>query len=147
MAKASRQFIYENEVVWLEEKKGKISASQRPDLVVATPAEFHGHSGIWTPEDFLVASVNSCIMTTFLFFAYRQGLRFRSFRSRAQGVLERTDLGFMFSRIKVKVFLKIEAQETIEQAEAAVKAAEKDCLISRSLKSEVTVEPEIVKEE
>ena len=53
----------------------------------------------------------------------------------------------MFSRIKVKVFLKIEAQETIEQAEAAVKAAEKNCLISRSLKSEVTVEPEIVKEE
>ena len=63
--KEGRKFVYINNVKWAGGKKGILSAEQRPSVEVATPAEFRGHEGVWTPEDFLTAAVNSCIMTTF----------------------------------------------------------------------------------
>ena len=59
-----KSWRYTNTVTWKENKKGVLTSEGKPDLEVATPSEFGGPEGSWTPEDLLVASVNSCIMTT-----------------------------------------------------------------------------------
>ena len=138
-----KKFIYKNVVEWQEQKKGQMKAEDRESFMVATPAEFQGHPGIWTPEDLFVAAVNSCIMTTFLYLAEKEAIELVSYQSEAEGVLEIVDKWLLFSGIKVqpKIVTKTEAQAA--QAKEIVHQAEKKCLISKSIKSKVIVIPDI----
>ena len=67
----SKRYTYRTSVRWSQQKKGNISSPGKPEIEVATPPEFKGHEGIWSPEDLFVASVNVCVMSTFLAFAER----------------------------------------------------------------------------
>jgi organic hydroperoxide reductase OsmC/OhrA len=81
----SKVYTYHTSVKWTEQRKGVISCAGKPDIQVATPPEFKGHDGIWSPEDLFVASANLCLMTTFLSVAERAGLAFTSYESAAEG--------------------------------------------------------------
>jgi len=139
----SKKFIYKNSIKWQSEKKGLLSSFGKPDIKIATPLEFKGHVGIWTPEDLFVASVNSCIMTTFLYYAEKEGIEFLSYKSEAEGVLEWTEGRLIFSEIKVKPLVFIKQNSNIEKIKGILEASEKNCLISNSIKCEVKVLPEI----
>ena len=139
----SKQFFYRNSIKWKEQRKGILSSLDKPDMDIATPPEFRGHKGIWTPEDLLVASVNSCIMTTFLYYVQRERLDFISYESDAEGILEKVDKEFMFSRIIVRPKVVIKNSEDKDKTKRIVELSEKDCLISNSLKSKVEVLAEI----
>ena len=87
----TKKFIYRTTVSWTEEKKGILCSKGKPAIKVATPPEFKGHEGMWTPEELFVASVKICIKTTFLHYAQREDFKFLSYESEAEGVLERVD--------------------------------------------------------
>src|SRR5213080_402710 len=87
----SKIYAYKTGLKWTERKIGVLSSPGKPDLQVATPPEFKGHEGIWSPEDLFVASVNACVMSTFLAFAERSGLTFASYESDAEGRVELVD--------------------------------------------------------
>ena len=57
----SKVYTYRTAVKWTEQKKGVITCGGKPEIQVATPPEFKGHEGIWSPEDLFVASVNVCV--------------------------------------------------------------------------------------
>ena len=76
---------YHTAVRGTEQRKVVISCAWKLDIQVATPLEFKGHEGIWSPEDVFVASANVCVMTTFLAVAERAGLVFTSYESVAKG--------------------------------------------------------------
>ena len=139
----SKKFIYRTKIKWDKAKKGFLSSSGKPDIETATPPEFRGHAGIWTPEDFFVAAVNSCIMTTFLYYAERESIEFVSYESEAEGILERVENQLMFSLIMVRPRIVIALSDQKEKAEKLMKCAEKSCLISHSIKSKVEVIVEI----
>ena len=61
----SKTYTYRTCLKWTERKIGMLSSPGKPDLQVATPPEFKGHEGIWSPEDLFMASVNVCVMSTF----------------------------------------------------------------------------------
>ena len=79
----SKVYTYRTAVKWTEQKKGTITCEGKPDIQVATPPEFKGHEGIWSPEDLYVASANICLMTTFWAVAERAGLAFTSYHCEA----------------------------------------------------------------
>ena len=83
----SKVYTYRTTVRWTGRKTGVASSAGKPDVQVATPPEFKGHEGIWSPEDLYVASINVCVMTTFLAFAERAGLSFAGYESEAEGRL------------------------------------------------------------
>jgi peroxiredoxin-like protein len=139
----SRKFIYKNFIKWCGQKKGVLSSFDKPKVEIATPHEFGGHFGIWTPEDLLVASVNSCIMTTFLFYAKKENLEFLSYESEAEGVLERVGNHFIFSEIKIRPQILVKQDTYIQKAKELMKLSEKNCFISNSIKSKVEIIPEI----
>lgn len=139
----SKQFIYKNFIKWQAEKKGLLLSSGKPNLEVATPPEFRGHAGIWSPEDLLVASVNSCIMTTFLHYAEKEKVEFLSYESEGEGILERVDNTFMISKIKIKPKILIKNNSDTQKVKDLIELSEKSCLISNSIKSKVEVFPEI----
>ncbi len=143
----SRKFSYKTTVEWKEQKKGMLSCADKPSFEVATPVEFRGHAGIWTPEDLFVSSVNICVMTTFLFFAEKEEIELLSYKSGAEGILEKVDDKFMFSQITLSVRISVKTQEQAAKAQELLERAEKNCLISNSIVSKVTVSADITGEE
>ncbi len=136
-----KTFHYTNIIRWQEEKKGVLSSSDKSDVTVATPPEFLGHAGFWSPEDLFVASVNSCIMTTFLFYAGKNNLNFLNYESKAEGILEKVNGQFMFSEVKVMPQILVKENADIEKAKELIEVTEKSCLISNSIKAKVSVLP------
>lgn len=96
-------YIYEVEVEWQEERTGLLRSKGLQTLEVSSPPEFHGRSGLWTPEHLFVASVNSCFMLTFLAIAKLAKLAFESFSCYASGKLERGDYSFKFTEITLRL--------------------------------------------
>jgi len=139
----NRKFSYKTTVEWKEQKKGVLSSEGKPSFEVATPVEFRGHAGVWTPEDLFVSSVNICVMTTFLFFAEKEGIELLDYKSEGEGVLEKLNNKFMFSRITLKVLVSVKTRDQIIKARELIIRAEENCLISNSIASKVTVDPVI----
>lgn len=139
----SKTYTYTTDLVWQQEKKGIMRSDQKPAVEVATPPEFKGHPDIWSPEDLFVAAVNSCIMTTFLYYVEKKNVDLSSYKSRAEGILEFREMKLIFTEIKIFPEIKVKSKDDIENARESIEAAERNCLISNSIKSVVKVTPEI----
>ncbi len=137
----AKSYRYTTSLQWTGEKKGTMTVAGKPSVEVATPPEFKGHEGIWSPEDLFVASVNSCIMTTFLAFADHAGLGFEKFESEAEGLLEFVDGKFLFTKIVVRPRVTLRSGEDKGKAEEILHKAERNCLVSNSIRTEVILEP------
>ncbi|SLJ95178.1 OsmC family protein [Salegentibacter salarius] len=99
---------------------------------------------IWSPEHFLVAAVESCLMTTFLAIAENSKLEFISFKSTAIGKLDKVEGKFQMTEIILKPVLEITDENNAERAKRIIEKSEKACLISNSIKTKITLESEIV---
>lgn len=139
----SKVYLYQTNVKWSEQRKGVISCEGKPDVEVATPPEFKGHGGIWSPEDLFVASANICLMTTFLAVAERAGLSFSAYESTAEGRLELVEGKFQFTAITIRPSITLRPGGDAAKAKELIEKAEHNCLISNSMKATVTLEPTI----
>lgn len=139
----SKVYTYRTSVKWTEQRKGVISSAGKPDIQVATPPEFKGHEGIWSPEDLFVASVNTCVMMTFLAMAERAGLAFTSYESAAEGKLELVEGKLQFTAITLKPAITLPAHADAVKAKELIEKAEANCLVSNSIKATVSLEPTI----
>jgi organic hydroperoxide reductase OsmC/OhrA len=136
---------YENGIEWTGEKKGLLSVVGLPSLEVATPPEFGGLEGYWSPEQYLVAAVNACVMTTFLAIAQLSKLEYESYQAQATGKLEKPEgQGYQVTEIIIRPTLVITHNKDLERAARLLEKAEKQCLISNSIKAAVRLEPQIL---
>jgi peroxiredoxin-like protein len=137
-------YYYTTEVEWTGERHGDLSAPVLPGLKVDAPPEFKGHEGVWTPEHLFVASVNSCFMTTFLAIAENSKLDVVSFSAGAKGKLEKVaDQGFIMTEVILRPKLVLRNARDAERASRILSKAEKNCLISNSIKAKTKLEPKI----
>lgn len=139
---------YQVQLNWQEGRKGLLSSEVLNDkITVATPPEFpKGIEGVWSPEHFFVAAVNSCLMTTFLAVAENSKLSFSHFECNAVGTLDKVEGKFMITAIKLQPKLVIPNESEKAKALRVLEMSEKACLISNSIKSEVTLEAEVIVE-
>jgi len=143
MEQKSKVYLYQTTVKWAELRKGIMSCAGKPEVQVATPPEFKGHEGIWSPEDLFVASANICLMTTFLAVAERAGLAFSAYESTAEGRLELVEGKFQFTAITIRPSITLKSGEDAMKVKELIEKAERNCLISNSMKATVTLEPVI----
>lgn len=139
----TKTFHYQVGVRWSREKLGVLGVTGKPEVEVASPPEFRGHPGVWSPEDLLVAAVNACTMTTFLSAMQRRGIPLVSYESDATGTLEMADGKFRFTRIVLKPRIVVSLPEDRHAALEAFHEAEKNCLIANSILATIEAEPEI----
>jgi organic hydroperoxide reductase OsmC/OhrA len=145
MAEQTHQ--YETTVEWTDSRRGTMAAPPRPRIAVGAPPEFGGTDDVWSPEDLCVAAVNACVMLTFIAIAANSKVPFRKYSSAATGTLEKVEgRGLVITRVVVRPRITIAADVDRAKVERLVRMAEKNCFISNSLKSEVTLEPEIAVE-
>lgn len=114
-------------------------------LTTATPPEFDGPGGRWSPETLLVAAVADCYLLTFRGMARASSLPWISVSAQVTGTLERPGGVTQFTRFDIRVTLTIDADVNDERARRILTRAEETCLITRSLNGEAHLDIEIVR--
>ena len=112
----------------------------------SAPPEFGGEPGMWTPEHFLLAAVASCFIETFRAVAKASRLDFPGIEVAVDGVVERESAGFRFSTITVRPVAIVHLDMEYELALRLLEKAERICLVSRSLSSQIILEPKVLVE-
>ena len=144
--------IFNVNIDWSNDRKGRMCS---PDLNVdghiaecvdvATPPEFpKGIAGIWSPEHLFTAAVSSCLMTTFLAVAENSKLEFESFNCESRGKLEKVDGKYVMSEVILEPTVVIKDESQRDRAMRVLQKAEASCLISNSVKSRISMQPNIV---
>ncbi len=135
---------YSTRVKWVGGHSGELSGSNGAVMPFSAPAALHGESGVLTPEDAFVGSLNACFMLMFIWAVERLKIDLASYACDAVGeVQEFLDRTSTFNRITLRS--RIEARSCGERdVKRALRLAEKYSLIWQSISSEVLLEPEIV---
>lgn len=142
----SNQHLYEVDLQWKLDREGSLSSPVLDSTIeVVTPPEFpKGIAGKWSPEHLFVASVSSCMMTTFLAIAENSRFEFQDLTINAVGKLERIDKKFMITEIQLNPVLTINDQSKSEKGLRILEKSEAACLISNSITSKVKLTIEII---
>lgn len=146
-------FYYTSQLTRTEGTQGRLSGEGLPGLEIATPPEFHGPVGHWSPEQLFVGAANACLMTTFLAIAEKSNLAIEDYSSSATGKLEKVEagtlrttdeVGLLMTEIVIKPRLTLAHERDRAKAGRIIAKAEEQCLVTRSMKARVVVEPEII---
>src|SRR5262252_2583034 len=95
-----------------------------PPLTTATPPEFDGPGGRWSPETLLVAAVADCYLLTFRGIAKASSLPWFSVSANVTGTLERPDRVSQFTRFDIRVTLMLDVDVSEERARKVLARAE-----------------------
>jgi len=137
-----KSFTYHTGLKWEKgTRAGMLSSDGKPAFRVASPPEFKGEEGVWSPEDLLVAAVEACTLTTFVAFALRLNLPVVSYRSSAEGLLEFQEGNYRFTRIFLRPEIVVETAGAVDQTTKTIHDAHEKCLIANSIRAEIIVEP------
>lgn len=139
---------YEVNLKWTGKRKGILSSPSLPCTIeVATPPEFpKGMEGIWSPEHLFVASINSCLMSTFLNIAENSKLEFASFECSSVCHVDLEDNKYTMTEIIVKPKVVVHFSKRPERAEHVLEMSEKACFILSAIKTPIRFEHEIIVE-
>jgi organic hydroperoxide reductase OsmC/OhrA len=146
----ARTEIYETSVTWTGGHRGRLKMGNGPEMDFSAPPGSHGEAGVLTPEDAFVAAVNTCVMLMFIWAAERFRLNLASYECRAEGTklieLDRTEI-FKRTVLRPRIVVRAgrEAPGVVEdRVRRALDSARKYSLVANSIKSELTVEPDII---
>jgi peroxiredoxin-like protein len=123
---------------------GMVCASSLPDLRVAPPRDFDGPGDAWSPEQLLLAAVESCFLFTLQVVARASKLDFTSVHVRGEGTVDRKGGATRFTEIILHPRLAVPAGGDRAKALKVLEKSEKACLVSASLSTPIRLEPEIV---
>jgi organic hydroperoxide reductase OsmC/OhrA len=99
----------------------------------------------WSPTQLFVGAVASCLMTTFHAIARMSGLTVLGYSDAATGVVVRgEDRLYKVTEITLRPRVIIEKANKVELALRLLKKAERVCQVSRSIKSTVRLDPEVL---
>lgn len=136
--------LYRTTATWTMRRRGIVSAEDVPRTInFSSPPEFQGDPGLWTPEHLLVAAVATCFVATFRAMAEISHFQIVRLEVEAEGVLEKQEGGFRFTRIVVRPHLTIADAADQERAQRLLEKAERACLVSRSLSSRTEMQAKV----
>jgi len=116
-----------------------------PQLATATPPEFDGPGGKWSPETLLVAAVADCFLLTFRGISRASRMPWTRVSVECKGTLERPENCSRFTRFDIRAAVVLPAEVSEDQARRILVRSEQTCLITRSLSAETHLEIEIAR--
>jgi len=120
-----------------------LEGNRLPTLRSALPAEFGGPGDCWSPETLVVAAVADCFVLTYRAVAHASKVSWAALQCEASGTLDRVDRVTQFTHFDIRAHLQVPAGTNVEQARRALEKAERNCLISNSLKATIHLETEV----
>lgn len=114
-----------------------------PKLTSDAPEQFGGPGKLWSPETLFVATVADCFILTFKAVSKASKLEWEELSCHVEGILDREDKEMKFTELRIKPKLIISNGDR-ERAIKVLEKAEKTCLVTNSINSKITLEPEVV---
>ena len=121
-----------------------VRSADLEDIQSTAPPEFGGPPGNWSPETLFMAAVADCYVLSFRAIARASRFDWIDIDCEAVSVLDRTEEGIWFTHIEIQVKLRIPDGGDAELATRLLERTERNCLVSRSLRSEVSLRTEVV---
>jgi organic hydroperoxide reductase OsmC/OhrA len=122
-------------------RSASLLSDEKPVLRVTSQPEFGGGAGMWTPEDLFVASIEVCLMLTFVGIAAKRGLLFAKYESKAEGLLAWKAASYRFTRVVVSPSITLFDEQSMAAAREIIERAHATCLVANSVTCKVVVEP------
>lgn len=120
-----------------------VSSQGLPTLLSASPKEFDGPGDRWSPETLLVAAAADCFILTFRAVARASKLEWQHLDCHAEGVLDRVERVTRFTKLTLFAKLTLPGGADPERGRQLLQKAETNCLISNSLRCEVSLVPKV----
>lgn len=117
-----------------------LTADRLAMLQSASPAEFGGPGDRWSPETLLVGAVADCFILTFRAVANASKVSWASLECDVTGTLDRVDGAMQFTHFEMTAHLVVPTAADADRARHALEKAERNCLISNSLKASVALD-------
>jgi len=121
-----------------------LSASGPPELRMAPPIEFDGPGDAWSPEQLLVAAVESCFLFTLRAVAADSRLEYTSVHITGEGLLQRKGGATRITEIILRPVLSLPAGSDPDLATRILEKSAKLCFLSASLSAQVLLEPRVL---
>ena len=138
--------VYMTRVVWTGGHNGDLICSNGAKMDFSAPPTLEGRSGVMTPEDAFVASLNMCFHLMFIWATEKLKIDLISYECEAEGhVVELLDRTSEFDRAVLRPVIKVK-RDSIERVGKALEWARKYSLIMNSIKGSVLIEPKIESE-
>ncbi len=136
--------VYKNKVEWRGGHMGHTWCQNGVEMDFSAPPDLHGMPDVLTPEDAFVAAVNTCFFMMVIWAAKRFQMEVISFECEAEGevetFLDRTSW-FRTVILSPKIAVMNQSREKVQRA---LDMALKYSTICQSLKSELTIIPNIM---
>lgn len=121
-----------------------ISAPDLARIETASPPEFDGPGGTWSPETLLCAAAADCFILTFRAIARAAHFNWVAVDCRVEGVLEHIGSTTQFTSFATTVRLTVLPSVDQSKARLLLGRAEHACLIANSLRGERMLSVEVV---
>jgi organic hydroperoxide reductase OsmC/OhrA len=134
---------FTTEVKWKTERKMYLKTANGVEMNAGPPPEFNGYKNVLTAEESFVGSINLCWVSTLLVMKEKLGVEVRSVECKTIGTVERPEKAYRFTRIDL--YPKIEVDNNVSEVklDRLLDLSHRYCLVTQSVKSEVTIHPEI----
>ncbi len=117
----------------------QLAAERLTAMRSASPAEFDGPGDLWSPETLLVGALADCFVLTFRAIAAASKLPWSGLQCEVTGTLDRIERVTQFTQFDIVAHLTITSADDAARARQMLDKAERNCLISSSLKGPVTL--------
>jgi organic hydroperoxide reductase OsmC/OhrA len=128
---------------WHDGKTWEINTGEADTIRGGSPSVFGGEPGRWSPEELMLASVDSCHQSSFISLCRRKDFEFVSYESENEGLLEHDGEKFRFTKMTLRPRIGVKSEDDIERAKELIHKSHKGCFMSNSVNSEVTIEEEV----
>ena len=112
-----------------------ISSAGVDSIDTAGPPEFGGPGDVWSPETLLVGTVANCFILTFRAIARAARLEWDSLTCDVSGTLDKLERATQFTAFDVSARLTVPTGTDETKALKLLEKAERNCLITTSLKA------------
>lgn len=137
-------YSYRTTAYWILAKRGIVSADAVPQAIeFSAPPEFGGEAEMWSPETFFLAAVASCFISTFRAISEHSKFDSVALDVTVDGKIEKEQGGFRFTQVTVRPVLTVATDEDTDKGLKLLLKSEAVCLVSRSLKAQVSIEPTV----
>jgi organic hydroperoxide reductase OsmC/OhrA len=142
-ARQCKVHTFTTSVKWTGDRTWVLKSRDAPEIHGSSPPVFGGQAGNWSPEDLMIASVNACTLSTFISLSLREGFEFISYESTIEGILERPDKGYLFTKMIIRPRIQVASAEDIPAVLENLEKAHRNCFMGNSVRSEIILEPEV----
>ena len=139
-----KPFTFKGTVTWTGGRTWDFAGEDSPIHHGAPPAKLRGEAGKLSPEDLMLASVHTCLISTLTHYTTRDEFDFVSFNCETEGTIEHTeDDGYRYTKMVQKVRMGVKSEDDILIAQDLINKAHDSCWMGNSIKAEITVESDI----